>query len=245
MSHIDASDRAPDLRKLILRKRALRLLYTKFYQRFIQCLHQCPQNGPIVEIGSGAGFSKQLIPDIITTDILSYATVDLCGDATHMPFKNESLRAIFLLNTLHHIPDAERFFEEARRCLQPNGRVLILDQYLGWLSYWILKFAHHEPFDPKAETWAFETTGPLSGANGALCWIIFYRDRKRFETLFPNLCIQSITPISPLCYWLAGGLKSWSLLPGRLFRLASTFDDALSRVAPSLSSFVDIELVRT
>ncbi len=244
MSHLDCADRAHDLRQLILRKPSLRLLYTKFYQRYVECLERCPQTGQIVEIGSGAGFSKHIIPEIITTDILPYATVDLCSDAKQMPFKNGSLRAIFLLNTLHHIPDVERFFEEARRCLQPKGRILIVDQYLGWFSNWIFKFLHHEPFNPEAHTWAFHTTGPLSGANGALCWIIFYRDRKRFEQLFPDLGIHSIIPHSPLCYWLAGGLKSWSLLPEKFFQYASTLDDTLSRMLPPLSSFVDIELVR-
>ena len=245
MSHLDCADRAHDLRQLILRKPALRLLYTKFYQRYVECLERCPQKGLIVEIGSGAGLSKHMVPEIITTDILPYSTIDLCSDAKQMPFKNGSLRAIFLLNTLHHIPDVERFFGEALRCLQPNGRILIVDQYLGWFSNWIFKFFHHEPFNPNALTWAFHTTGPLSGANGALCWIIFYRDRKRFEQLFPDLGIHSITPHSPLCYWLAGGLKSWSLLPEKLFQYASTLDDTLSRMLPPLSSFVDIELVRT
>ena len=244
MSHLDCADRAHDLRELILGKSALRLLYTKLYRHYVKCLQQCPETGRIVEIGSGAGFSKQIIPEMITTDVLPYATVDMCGDAMQLPFKNGSLRAIFLLNTLHHIPDVKRFFGEARRCLRSNGRVLIVDQYLGWLSYWIFRFAHHEPFNPKAKTWVFDTTGPLSGANGALCWIIFYRDRKRFEQLFPDLCIHSITPHSPLGYWLAGGLKSLSLIPGNLFHLISSLDDAMARMLPPLSSFVNIGLVR-
>ena len=96
------------------------------------------------------------------------------------------------------------------------------------IRHLILKFAHHEPFNPKSKTWAFHATGPLSSANGALCWIIFYRDRKRFEQLFPDLCIHSITPHSPLYYWLAGGLRSWSLLPGSLFHLVSTLEDVMS-----------------
>jgi SAM-dependent methyltransferase len=244
MNGLDDVGREHDLHKLMQSKPALKLLYNKFYQRYIKCIERCPPSGPIVEIGSGASFAKEIIPDIITSDILPYSSVDICVDARQMPFRDRSLRAILMLNTLHHIPDAERFFSEARRCLRPNGRILIVDQYPGWLSYWIFKFLHHEPFNEKAETWQFDSTGPLSCANGALCWIIFYRDREKFKQLFPELCIDAIEPHSPLCYWLAGGLKPWSLLPKKCFRLASMVDDAVSAVVPQLSSFVDIELVR-
>jgi len=244
MNTLNDVGREHDLRSLLQDKPALKLLYDKFYQRYTECLRRCPASGAILEIGSGINSAKRIIPDLIASDILPYSSVDLCADACQMPFKDSSLRAIFMLNTLHHIPDAERFFSEARRCLRPKGRVLIVDQYPGWLSYWIFKFFHHEPFHEKAKRWQFDSTGPLSGANGALSWIIFYRDREKFERLFPELRIESIVAHSPFCYWLVGGLKPWSLLPAKCFPLASRFDDAISSVFPRLSSFVDIELVR-
>ena len=150
-----------------------------------------------------------------------------------------------MLNTLLHISNAEALFDEARRCLKPRGRILIIDQYPGWLSYWILKYAHHEPFDKHAKEWVFKTTGPLSGANGALCWIIFFRDRMMFKKLFPDLRIASISKHTPLRYWLSGGLKSWCLLSKRFFKLAGIFDSAISKMFPELSSFVSIEIVHT
>jgi SAM-dependent methyltransferase len=244
MKTLDDVGREHDLHKLLQSKPSLRQLYNKFYQRYIKCIERCPSSGSIVEIGAGIGFAKQIIPDLIASDILPYSSVDICVDARHMPFRDKSLRAILMLNTLHHIPDVERFFSEARRCLRPHGRILIVDQYPGWLSSWIFKYLHHEPFNKNTEEWQFDSTGPLSSANGALCWIIFYRDREKFKQLYPELCIESIEPHSPLCYWLAGGLKPWSLLPKKCFRMASKFDDAASAIMPQLSSFVNIELVR-
>ena len=245
MNALDDVEREDDLRRLITGKPALKMLYRKLYQSYSACIERCPRSGQIVEIGSGASFAKQIMPEMVATDILPYRSVDVVVDAMEMPFKDRSLRAIFMLNTLHHIPDAKRFFSEARRCLRPNGRILIIDQYLGWLSYWIYKYAHHEPFNVKAAEWNFKSTGPLSGANGALCWIIFFRDREKFKQLFPELYIERIKPHTPLCYWLAGGLKPWSLLPPNFFRLASRLDDAIAKFMPPLSSFMDVELVRT
>jgi len=244
MHSLDDVSREHQLHRLVQGKPALKLLYEKFYRRYLQCIERCPSSGGIVEIGSGIGFAREAVPGLIASDILPYSAVDLCADARQMPFKDKSLRAILMLNTLHHIPDAERFFREARRCLRPDGRMLIVDQYPGWLSYWVFKYLHHEPFDEKSAVWKFESTGPLSCANGALAWIIFYRDRQKFQRFFPELRIESIERHSPLCYWLAGGLKPWSLLPAICFQPASWLDDRLAAILPQCSSFVSIELVR-
>ena len=73
-----------------------------------------------------------------------------------------------MLNTLHHIPNSKSLFSEIARCLKPGGRFLIIDQYHGWFSNLIYKYIHHEQYTPNAIGWNFNTSGPLSGANGAL-----------------------------------------------------------------------------
>jgi SAM-dependent methyltransferase len=184
------------------------------------------------------------VPEALTSDVLPYAGVDRVLDATRLPFADGELRAILMLNVLHHIADVEAFFGEAQRCLRRGGRVFLVDQNLGWISTPILRWLHHEPCDPQAREWAFASQGPLSGANGALAWIVFERDRARFEARFPQLAIASVRTHSPLRYFLAGGLKPWSLLPGAAFPLASALDRALTRLSPRLGSFLDVELVR-
>ncbi|MBD3341382.1 MAG: methyltransferase domain-containing protein [Candidatus Lokiarchaeota archaeon] len=244
MTNLDKVERENSLRFLITNKSALKELYIKYYYGYLKCLNRCQKTGKAVELGSGVGFSKQIVPELVTTDILPYSNIDICVDAMNMPFENNSLKVIFMLNTLHHIPDAEFFFSEAIRCLRPKGRIFIIDQYPGIFSYFIFKYFHHEYFDHKAENWKFSTTGPLSGANGALAWIIFYRDREIFKQLFPELIIQSINRHTPFSYWLAGGLKSWSLVPKPFYPMLSRFDDFVSRMIPSLGSFVTVELMR-
>jgi hypothetical protein len=72
---------------------------------------------------------------------------------------------------------------------------------------------------------------------------VFCRDRALLEARHPGLRLERYRPHTPLRYFLAGGLKPWSLLPGFAFPLASALDRALVRLSPELGSFVDVELV--
>jgi SAM-dependent methyltransferase len=242
--HLDDPGREAELRKTIERKPALRRWYVEIYQRYCHALARCPARGVALELGSGAGFAKKLVPGLTTSDVLPYQGVDLVVDATRMQFSDGELRFICMLNVFHHIPDVAAFFREAERCLMPNGRILIVDQHPGWFSTPVLKYAHHEPFRPEAKEWRFESTGPLSGANGALAWIVFQRDRAIFKANFPALAIESYETHSPLHYFLAGGLKSWSLIPDVASGVVAALDRALLTVSPNAGSFVDIHIRR-
>lgn len=244
MTDLDDPSRIDEIRDKIQRKRFLRRFYEDVYARYARCLARCPRDGLAVELGSGGGFVKDALPDVVTSDTLPYAGIDRVIDATRMDFKDGELRALLMLNVFHHVPDVAAFLHEAERCLRPGGRLLIYDQYPGWISKPILSGAHHEPFVPDAKEWQFASTGPLSGANGALAWIVFERDRARFDREFRHLRVERYAPCAPLSYWVAGGLKDWTLAPGWAYGAVATLDRALTRIAPRLASFVEIELVR-
>jgi SAM-dependent methyltransferase len=243
-SNLDDPARIEELRALVAKKPAVRKLYEETYAKYAACLKRCPPEGIALELGSGASFAKDRIPELVTSDVIPYAGVDRVVDATAMPFGSSALRAVFLCNVFHHIPDVAAFLREATRCLRPGGRVFIVDQHVGPISAPILRYAHHEPFDPAARSWSFTSAGPLSDANGALAWMVFRRDRKQFERQFPELNLERYEPHTPLRYWVSGGLKSWSLLPNFAFDGATRVDELLVRVWPDLGSFADIELVR-
>jgi SAM-dependent methyltransferase len=242
---LDAPDRLEALKQTIGRKPALRSFYREVYARFSACLERCPEAGKVLELGSGGGFAREVLPELVTSDVIPYSNVDAVIDAREMPFAEGSLRAILMFDVFHHIPDVGRFLAEAERCLVPHGRVFMVEPHRGILSTPILKYLHHEAHDAHVKDWRFVSTGPLSSANTALPWVVFQRDRTQFEQRFPKLRLVRYEPHSPLRYWLSGGLKSWSLLPEWAFSPATRLDRALSAVHPSLGSFVDIELART
>lgn len=244
MDPLDEPGRVHEIRLTLGRKPALRAFYRDVYGRFAACLARCPDHGLVVELGSGAGFVRETLPGTLRTDVIPYDGLDLATDATRLPFRDGAVRLICMMNVFHHIPDPAAFLSEAERCLMPGGRVFIVDQHVGPISRPLLRYLHHEPFDPAAPEWDFVSTGPLSGANGALAWIVFRRDRDRFAHRFPGLELERYAPHSPFRYWLAGGLKRWSLLPGWALRPATALDRGLVRLWPALGSFVDVELVR-
>lgn len=245
-SALDSPGRLEFILNRIEKKQALRAYYNKVYESYKSCLSRCPDDGISLEIGSGGGYAKKLIPELVTSDVIEYSNVDRIIDATKIDLPDASCRCILMLNVFHHIPDVESFLSEANRCLKKGGRILISDGHLGLLSRIILKYFHHEPFEPKIKEWKFRSSGPLSDANTALAWIVFQRDLDKFNTIFSNkLELVRYTPHTPLLYWLAGGLKQWSLLPGNSYILANLIDNLLLKISKNFGSFVDIELVKT
>ena len=228
-------------RRVILEKPFLRLIYAEWYRGISGRLP--PVEGPILELGSGAGFLKEEIPGLITSDVLRFSGDDLALDGMCLPFSDDSLRSIVMTNVLHHIPHPERFFREASRCVRTGGIVCMVEP---WVTAWSrLAYAlHAEPFLPEASGWAPPSGGPLSGANGALAWIIFARDRQRFETEFSDWAIAEVRPFMPFRYLVSGGVSLRSLMPAWSFGMWRSVEQALEAWMGRLAMFAFILLRR-
>jgi hypothetical protein len=107
----------------------------------------------------------------------------------------------------------------------------------------IYKKFHHEPFDEKSD-WKIPDTGPMSGANGALPWIVFERDASVFSSRFPDLRIEKISYHTPLRYLISGGVSFRSLVPAWSFGFFSWLDKFLSFVSKECSMFMTIRIVK-
>lgn len=242
-SNLDAPGTTLQHREIILRKRFLKNIYVAWYQSFLNTLSGLPQ-GKIVEIGSGGGFLKTLDNRVITSDILEFPHCDKTFSAEAMPFEDDSLSAIFMIDVLHHIPDSELFFKEATRTLKKGGKIFMIEPANTAFSRFIFKKFHHENFDPAAADWTFPTTGPLSGANGALPWIIFSRDYSRFKQLFPLLHKEKIILHTPFAYLISGGLTLKSLLPGWMFPVVRFAEFILSPLNRWIAMFQTIIIIK-
>ncbi len=75
----------------------------------------------MLELGAGAGFLKSFCPEAVTSDIFLTPGVDGVMDAQRLPIRNGALKAIVMVDVLHHVTSPELFFAEAVRCLKPAG----------------------------------------------------------------------------------------------------------------------------
>jgi SAM-dependent methyltransferase len=201
-------------REIIQKKVFLNRIYCEWYARL--ALNIRPDSR-FLELGSAAGFFRKFVPDVITSELFPLPGVDRVVDARLLPFSNGELDGIVMTDVLHHIPDVARFFSEATRCVKAGGQVLMIEPWNTPWSRWVYQRLHSEPFLPR-EGWVIPSTGPLSGANGALPWIVFARDRERFQGEFPEWRIESIELLMPFSYLLSGGVSLRAFVPGWLYR---------------------------
>jgi hypothetical protein len=233
-----------ELRKqIIASKPFLKAIYNEWYGMLAQNVPS--GEGLAVEFGSGAGYAAQFIPGLITTEVfLSGAGAQIVCDARAMPFAEGALRAIVMTNVLHHMSKVRLFFAEATRCLRREGKVLMIEPWVTPWSRLIYKKFHYEPFDPDAPAWEFADSGPLSGANGALPWMVLSRDQKEFQEEFPKLQIESVKPFLPFRYLVSGGVGMRSLMPGFTHSAWASLERLLESQMPRLGMFALITLRR-
>lgn len=244
MSEMDLDDPQTTVirSKIIQEKVFLKNLYIDFYTFFKNSLAGLPKKRKLVELGSGGGFIKDIIPDVVTSDVIDLPDVDLKFSGTNMPFKNKSVDRFFMLNVIHHIYDPRLFFKEVDRCLKNKGKLVAIEPANTlWSSFIYQNFHHDEDFDPKGG-WILKSQKALSSANGAIPWIIFIRDRKKFKKLFPNLRIRKIIPHSPIRYLVSGGLSYRQLLPSWTYPIVKGIEDLASPLSKYTGMFYTIEI---
>lgn len=228
--------------QIILNKPFLKKLYDEWYTEFRKRLSTAPV-GKVVEIGSGGGFIKQYIPHAITSDVMPLSLNDMTFSAEDMPFENEELSGLLMIDVLHHIPHPKLFFKEAERTLKSGGKILMVEPANSTWGRYIYTHFHHEPFEPGAG-WELPSNGPLSSANGAMPWIMLERDRHIFEKEFPQLEITEIKYHTPLRYLLSGGVSMKSLVPGWSFSLIKGMEKIITGITKQFSMFQTIEIVK-
>src|SRR5689334_13024071 len=81
---------------------ALRELYGRWYERVRRALPP-PALGPWVELGSGPGFAKQFIPELLLSDVVKAPWHDHEVAAEKLPWPDGGLGAIVLFDVLHHL----------------------------------------------------------------------------------------------------------------------------------------------
>lgn len=233
-----------DAQKNLIRKRPLlKHCYDDWYGRLLEDTNSVPADAILLELGSGGSLLKDREPRFVTSDVVANVA-DQVIDARQLPFPDSSLQAIALTHVLHHIPEVERFFSEAIRTLKPGGVITMIEvAHTPFARYFFDKF-HPEPYNDSSENWNFTQQHSMMDANQALSWMVFVRDRKRFEELFPNLVIEEFSYTPWFTYLISGGVTMKNIVPSFLVPLLCGMETLLKPLAPIFSLHWHIRIRR-
>ena len=199
-------------RQTWISKKILKKLYHNWYRIIGSAL----KPGSILEIGGGSGNLKEFFPHAISSDILFSTWIDAVLDAHFLPFKDAALDNIVLFDVLHHLTDPSHFFFEAQRALNRNGRIILMEPYVSWVSFLVYRFLHQEGMvcniDPFKKNNLDKNKNRFHG-NQAIPTLVFERYRRRFVKNFPGLKIIKNERMDCMIYPLSGGFHNPSLCP--------------------------------
>jgi SAM-dependent methyltransferase len=228
---VDGSDRLRVHGLLLSQKPMLKGVFTEFHHLFDRLDKKfLSGSGVRVEIGAGVAPIRDAYPDVLATDIILGPGLDRVLDAENMDFPDGSVRVLFGQNCFHHFPHPSRFFEQLERVVVPGGGVILLEPYYGpFASFLFRRLFHTEGYDKDYPSWETPVTGPMNGANQALSYIVFKRDRAEFERCYPRLrIVHQETCDNYLIYLLSGGLNFRQLWPNWAVPLLSLLQMLLS-----------------
>jgi SAM-dependent methyltransferase len=229
------------------RKAQLRAVYRSFHELIASRLdRQIP--GQIVELGSGMGAIKEVIPDCVTTDLFPNPWLDRQENAYALTYADGSVSHLILFDVWHHLRYPATALAEFRRVLAPGGRLIVFDPAMSWTGRFIYGFFHHEPLGlGQAVTWhapaGFKPTDVDYFAAQGSATRIFWRREAPEQLADWELC--EATPLASFEYFATGGFSGPQLGGPGAFRLWRRLDRVLSHWPILFAARLLIVLKRT
>lgn len=235
-------------REVWQRKPSLRRVYEREF--FARLIDNCAPGKRVLEIGSGPGLLKEYFPDVIASDVILSAWIDLALDCQRLPFAAESLDNVIGLDVLHHIEAPLAVLHETARVLRRGGRVVLIEPWITPLSWVIYRYLHQDDCDwnageaslrilaPRTHIGASDKNGsrdPLKG-NVTIPHLLFSLNSDEFERRVPGLRIVSREPFCSATYLLTFGFKPFNLLPLWAFDASIALEERSRRVWRSVAA---------
>ena len=193
----------------------LRLVYKNFHRLIAQQLNK-NIDGSIVELGSGIGKLRDVIPECILTDLFPNPQVDQIENAYRLSFKDSSVSNLILFDVFHHLLHPGTALQEFYRVLVPKGRIIIFDPYISFLGIIVYGLMHPEPISSRKpikwfapSDWSPEKEHYYA-AQGNATRIFFSPDFKNNLSSWKK--IQELR-LSAISYVATGGFSRYQLYP--------------------------------
>ena len=217
-------------REIWARKSRLREVYHDFYRLIASRLDPAVP-GLVVELGSGMGCIKEIIPQCVTTDLFSNPWLDRQENAYRLGFADGSVSHLILFDVWHHLRYPGAALREFHRVLAPGGRLILFEPAASWVGRIVYNYFHHEPVSLRDPiTW--DAPAGFSAehvdyyaAQGSATRVFWW---GQSENRLVGWRVAEVQPIASFTYFSSGGFSGPELggrwvhgLMKRLDRVAS------------------------
>ena len=207
-------------------KPLLRRIYRKFHQAIGEVALPADA-GITVELGSGIGNIKEVLPHCLRTDLFANPWLDQTENAYSLSFKDKSVANIILFDVFHHLQYPGTAFAEFKRVLIPGGRVIIFDPCMSLLGLLVYGALHHEPIALRdqiewiaPEGWSRQEERYYAAQGNAYRAFFLGQATKAL----PDWELVHKRRLSAISYVASGGYSKPQLYPDALYPLGQGLD---------------------
>ena len=227
------------------RKPVLRRAYRDFHRRIAAHIDRT-LSGKIVELGSGIGNIRDVVPGVVRTDLFPNPWIDQVENVYRLSFADGELSHVIMFDVFHHLRHPRTALQECRRVLKPNGRLIIFEPYVSLAGRLVYGPLHHAPiaFDdpivPDAPTAFSADTDGYYAAQGNATRVFWRGDHQE---ILDGWDVIARERIGAWPYALTGGYSKPQLYPGFLYGTLSLLDQAVSML-PALAALRALVVLR-
>lgn len=210
------------------RSSALRAVYNNI---FAAMAAECGK-GRSLELGSGIGVAPEIIPDLVTSDLVKTRYVERAVSAYEIP--PEQWANILAMDTLHHLQRPFEFFASAAKALADGGRIVLMEPAGTPWGRFFYGLVHPEPCLPAQINPPFDFPTDANGEFANMGMGVGLLNRHQDETARRlrelGLSVRKVTYRDFFAYPATGGGSGRSMLPAGVLKAILAVEKIMPQV---------------
>ena len=224
-------------RKIYQNKDLIKIIYNNYYKTIKKNIY-ISNKSKILEIGSGGGNIKEVIPKCITSDQFKNTNIDRIENIYKINFKKNSISNIILIDVFHHLKFPNLALKEIHRILIKNGRIIMIEPAMGLIPRLIYKIFHYEPngFNLNIKWNDIPKKIPSTNryfAAQSMTWRAFFLKELNLKSKYK---IKLVKPFSDFAFLLSGGYSYNAFYPKFLYSFIKLIDKILTSISIKIFS---------